>query len=92
MYPLHHRLHPPYASADLLDHALLLPGSHGLYPSHLACLPDHPDPLMYGEMFVVVIRAVPLHLVLQLEQVPPPGEFHPSGDECHHLQLQVLTS
>lgn len=85
MYPLKHHLHPPDASAYLLDYALLLPASHGLYPSHLACLPDHPDPLIYGEMLVVVISAIPLHLVLQLKQVPPSGEFHPTGDECHDL-------
>jgi hypothetical protein len=92
VYLLNHYLHPSDAFADLLDDSFLLTGSHALYPSHLTCLPDHPDPLIYSEMLVIVIGAIPLHLVLQLKQVPPSGEFNPTGYERHNLKLQVLKS
>jgi hypothetical protein len=92
MYPLNQCLHPSDAFAEILDDPFLLTASYSLYPSHLACLPDHPDPLVYSEMLVIVIRAIPLHLVLELKQIPPSGEFNPAGQECYHLKLQLLKS
>jgi hypothetical protein len=81
MYLLNHSLHPSDAFADLLDDPILLAACYSLYPSHLACLPDHADPLIYSEMLVIIIGAIPLHLVLELKQISPSGKFNSAGDE-----------
>ena len=92
MNSLNQCLHPSEASAEIFDDLILLSACYAFDPSHLACLPDHPDPLIYSEMLVIVIGSIPLHLVLKLKKVPPSGEFNPAGNECYHLKLQLLKS